>query len=196
MIGIPNIFGDNHIIHDNKDGEINTITEKASPVAADLVLIEDSEDSNNKKKVQAGNLPASSGFLSRCSAYGNTPQTITQNTPTKITLGTEEYDNNAEFANSRFTCKVAGFYHVDFACSIKALGDGKVLSVRLYKNGALIKIVSGVVGAASDIYLNGGCDIQLVVDDYLELYVNHTHVSSRDTVGNSTTDYLNIHRFA
>lgn len=44
-------------IHDNVAGEIAAITEKATPVSADLLLIEDSADSNNKKKVQIGNLP-------------------------------------------------------------------------------------------------------------------------------------------
>jgi hypothetical protein len=44
-------------IHDNASGEIAAITEKASPVAGDLLLIEDSEASNAKKRVQIGNLP-------------------------------------------------------------------------------------------------------------------------------------------
>lgn len=44
-------------IHDNVSGEINAISEKGSPVSADLLLIEDSEDTNSKKKVQLGNLP-------------------------------------------------------------------------------------------------------------------------------------------
>ena len=43
-------------IHDNVAGEIAAITEKTSPVDADLLLIEDSEDSNNKKRVEVGNL--------------------------------------------------------------------------------------------------------------------------------------------
>ncbi len=37
--------------------EISAITEKASPVSADLIIIEDSASSNAKKKVQIGNLP-------------------------------------------------------------------------------------------------------------------------------------------
>ncbi len=48
-------------IKDNVAGEINAITEKATPVSADLILIEDSADSNNKKKVQIGNLPGGGG---------------------------------------------------------------------------------------------------------------------------------------
>lgn len=48
---------DTDAIHDNVSGEIAAITEKAVPVAADLVVIEDSEASNAKKKVQITNLP-------------------------------------------------------------------------------------------------------------------------------------------
>ena len=48
---------DTNAIHDNVASEISALSEKASPVSADLLIIEDSEDSNNKKKVQAGNLP-------------------------------------------------------------------------------------------------------------------------------------------
>lgn len=44
-------------IHDNVAAEISAVTEKATPISADLLLIEDSADSNNKKRVQIGNLP-------------------------------------------------------------------------------------------------------------------------------------------
>jgi hypothetical protein len=46
-------------IHDNVAGEIAAITEKASPVSGDLILIEDSAAANVKKYVQIGNLPTS-----------------------------------------------------------------------------------------------------------------------------------------
>lgn len=51
---------DSTAIHDNTAGEITAITEKASPVSADLIIIEDSEAANAKKKVQIGNLPGGS----------------------------------------------------------------------------------------------------------------------------------------
>lgn len=59
------------IIHDNVSGEINSITEKTTPVSADLILIEDSAASNAKKKLQVGNLlsqvvvPVVKGFAQR-----------------------------------------------------------------------------------------------------------------------------------
>jgi len=52
----PGSGADNDAIHDNIAGEIEAISEKTDPVGADIILIEDSEDSNNKKKVQIGNL--------------------------------------------------------------------------------------------------------------------------------------------
>lgn len=52
---------DTDAIHDNVAGEISALAEKASPVDADLVLIEDSEDGNNKKKVQLSNISGGGG---------------------------------------------------------------------------------------------------------------------------------------
>lgn len=49
---------DDNAVHDNVPGEINSITEKVTPVNADILIIEDSADSNNKKKLQIGNLPS------------------------------------------------------------------------------------------------------------------------------------------
>lgn len=49
---------DSNAIHTNESGEILGLTEKVSPVSADVLVIEDSEASNVKKKVQLSNLPA------------------------------------------------------------------------------------------------------------------------------------------
>lgn len=48
-------------IHDNVASEISAITEKVTPVGSDMILIEDSADSNNKKKVLVSSLPTGSG---------------------------------------------------------------------------------------------------------------------------------------
>jgi hypothetical protein len=52
---------DGAAIHDNVAGEIAALTEKATPVDTDLLIIEDSADANAKKKVQIGNLPGGAG---------------------------------------------------------------------------------------------------------------------------------------
>lgn len=54
-VGLGNVTNDAQL--KRAAGDIAGFTEKASPVSADLVLIEDSADTNNKKKVQIGNLP-------------------------------------------------------------------------------------------------------------------------------------------
>lgn len=64
--------GDDDAIHDNVAGEINAITEKVSPVSADLVLIEDSAASYAKKKVQIGNLPGGGSGAPTSSEYVTT----------------------------------------------------------------------------------------------------------------------------
>ena len=46
---------DSDAIHDNVTGEINALTDKAVPLGADLLIIEDSATSNSKKKVQIAN---------------------------------------------------------------------------------------------------------------------------------------------
>lgn len=52
---------DSDAIHDNVAAEISAVAEKGAPVNADLVLVEDSEDSDSKKRVQLGNLPGGGG---------------------------------------------------------------------------------------------------------------------------------------
>jgi hypothetical protein len=49
---------DSTAIHDDTPAEISAITEKVVPVAADLVVIEDSAAANVKKRAQIGNFPA------------------------------------------------------------------------------------------------------------------------------------------
>jgi len=47
---------DTSAIHDDVAGEIDAVSAKATPVAGDKILIEDSADSNNKKKITAGSI--------------------------------------------------------------------------------------------------------------------------------------------
>ena len=53
---------DTTAIHKTTAAEISAMTEKTTPVAADLLVIEDSAASNAKKRVQIGNLPSNAVF--------------------------------------------------------------------------------------------------------------------------------------
>ena len=60
MITITGIT-DPNAIHVNVAAEITTITEKVTPIAADVLLIEDSADAGNKRRIRVGNLPSVTG---------------------------------------------------------------------------------------------------------------------------------------
>lgn len=59
-------------IHDNIAGEINAITAKATPVAADIIIIEDSEDSFNKKKADLSTLLGGGSSFTLANGQGTT----------------------------------------------------------------------------------------------------------------------------
>jgi len=92
-------------IHDNVAGEISLITEKASPVSADLIIIEDSADSNNKKRVQVGNLPGGGGSSDAADINiadagglitGTNVETALQENRTAINLNTAKESNSSD----------------------------------------------------------------------------------------------------
>ena len=106
------------------------------------------------------------------SAYLNANQSITAATFTKVTLDVEEFDTNSNFASSRFTPTVAGYYQINgtvYFNSSATLTASLIISI--YKNGVEIKrsICGGPDNEAlqysvsSIVSLNGSTD-------YIELY--------------------------
>lgn len=133
----------------------------------------------------SGNMPA-------FSAYASTSQSVTTSTFTKVTLNVEEFDTNSNFASSRFTPTVAGYYQINGASN----GGGSASAftrgfVSLYKNGSENKRgndndpsnSNGQSVVSSIIYLNG-------TTDYVELYVFIT-ATSPATGGGIAVTYLN-----
>ena len=115
----------------------------------------------------AGNGPAFSAYLT-------TVQTgVSVNTWTKCNLDTEEFDTNNNFASSRFTPTIAGYYQVNGAVDISASGTDPVyFQIAIYKNGTAYKTtylyhtvttLRGNSNVSSVIYMNGSTD-------YLEMY--------------------------
>lgn len=77
---------DANAIHDNVVAEISAITEKASPVGADILVIEDSAASYAKRRVQITNLPAGGEIndLTAAVTWANVPNAnITQGSVTQ-----------------------------------------------------------------------------------------------------------------
>jgi hypothetical protein len=116
------------------------------------------------------------------SAYQSSVQTLTANTFTKITFTTEEFDTNSNFASSRFTPTVAGYYQVNGAVAAGATLNNVIVDI--YKNGSSFKqsptgATQGSNQICAIVYLNG-------TTDYIEIYCSFsigqtTYATSQNT---------------
>lgn len=101
------------------------------------------------------------------SAYASATQSFTANAITKIVYDTEEFDTNNNFASSRFTPTVAGYYQINASFYMSS----NMVLVTIYKNGSAYKrgqqngtanaLTQGTV--SSIVYCNGSTD-------YIEVY--------------------------
>jgi hypothetical protein len=103
-------------------------------------------------------------------AYQSTAQSaLSAATETKILLQTEDFDTNSNFASSRFTPTIAGYYQING--SIQIDGTTTYLNAIIYKNGSLYKygtyiltsLISPISIVSDIVYCNGSTD-------YVELY--------------------------
>lgn len=105
------------------------------------------------------------------SAYQSVSQTgIATSTSTKITFTTEDFDTDADFASSRFTPTVAGYYQVNAAVSWASGVNNTNIITAIYKNGSNFRNAYGVNTTAGSgatvsglVYCNG-------TTDYIEIY--------------------------
>jgi hypothetical protein len=105
------------------------------------------------------------------SAYNNASQSISSNTLTKILFQLEDFDTNNNFASSRFTPTVAGYYQINAGLNIAPAASG-VAAVAIYKNGNEWQ-------SGSQVPMNGTYSVRPVVStviyfngstDYVEIY--------------------------
>jgi hypothetical protein len=126
----------------------------------------------------AANIAGSGPIVFASSA---TNQSIPNATFTKVTLGTEDADTNNNFASSRFTPTVAGYYQ--FAANSQVAGSATSLVLAVYKNGA-----TNLLGSYNDaaafratvdglIFMNGSTD-------YAELFAWHNSGVAKDISSN------------
>ena len=105
-------------------------------------------------------------------AYASTNQTgVSSGTWTKVTLGSESLDSNNNFASSRFTPTVAGWYF--FNASIYCATSTNMTNARLsfYQNGGQVLTGPIFYNASTDQIVNGsGMYYMNGTTDYMELY--------------------------
>jgi hypothetical protein len=115
-------------------GDINSFSEKTTPVSNDVILIEDSADSYNKKKVKFSNFPSDADtlegedgdyYLSRLNHTNLHP--INAQTGTSYTLQDSDNGKLVTLSNSSaITLTVPTGLSSDFACVLLQKGAGKV----------------------------------------------------------------------
>ncbi len=121
----------------------------------------------------------------------DTNQDIVTATWTKATWSTEEWDTNNNFASNAFTPTVAGYYNFTASGTILTPVDQTLISVAIYKNGALVKNVQTYASGTGDVsalvnatmYANGSTD-------YFEMYVYHTSGSNKNLYGSSSFTFF------
>jgi len=132
------------------------------------------------------------------SASNTTDQTLSQTTVTKVIFGTEQFDTNSNFASSRFTPTVDGYYQINYSLNMEGAGAGSWITLAgayIFKNGSLFtrKIISfggsysgnqniseGVV-----IYCNGSTD-------YVEIYAVGTTAAGTFVVNSSSSNFSGV----
>ena len=121
----------------------------------------------------AGNGPAFSAQMATTS--------IPNATWTKVTYGTENFDTNSNFASSRFTPTVAGYYQINANLRYANSIAGTVVQMAIYKNGALytfasngVQNVTRALCVATLLYCNGSTD-------YVEIYTYQNSGATEDT---------------
>ena len=106
------------------------------------------------------------------SATPTTTQAVTSATYTKVNFGTENFDTNSNFASSRFTPTVAGYYFISGSIYSVSTAAATYIWAVVYKNGALafggnlnapVSSVDGVGTVNGLLYMNGS-------SDYVEMY--------------------------
>jgi hypothetical protein len=123
-------------------------------------------------------------------------QTITSGSQQKVLFQLEDFDTNGNFASSKFTPTVAGYYQLNAAVRIAGpIGTGESMLV-IWKNGSEWKRgwnASGTelgatffsMGVSTLAYANG-------TDDYFEVYIQQTSGVSRDiTVAGGNITWFN-----
>ena len=129
----------------------------------------------------SGNMPA-------FSAYPSSGTSVTASTYTKITFDTENFDTNSNFASSRFTPTVAGYYQINANIRFGPT-TGTLILVALFKNGSL-GVISGGNGVSAYVtpcvsavlYFNGSTD-------YVEVY---GYQNTGGTIASDSGTYYNF----
>jgi len=148
------------------NSKISALTSASTPLAGTEVL--PIVQSGATVKVAVNSLQS---FAPVFSARNSTNQSITSATFTKVTLDTEDFDTNSNFASSTFTPTVAGYYQIN--CIVRINGVAVTASIiAIYKNGsAFTRVAETNSSIGNDFTLAGSSIVSCNgTTDTIEMY--------------------------
>jgi hypothetical protein len=183
-VGLSNVTDDSQL--KRAAGDINTFTEKATPVTSDIVIIEDSEDSFSKKKVLLANMLGSgSGGINHITNPDFESNVDDWTGDTNIVLSQETTaplrgDGSLKIDKSAIDASTQTFY-TDFSVPLADLASIQTISYDYdfsdanYNDGDLkLQIIQDPLGAPVTISLNGDELQGGKSTNYLRFQTDHT----------------------
>ena len=138
-----------------------------------------------------GTVMVSSNMPAFSAGQSASATSVPDSTQTKIIFDLEEFDTNNNFASSRFTPTVAGYYQINACVNFSAAS--KALFSTIYKNGSAYKRgqQSGSASASgqnsivsSIVYFNGS-------SDYVEIYAYQGSGGTNPTFNDPVNTWFN-----
>ena len=127
-------------------------------------------------------------------AYIASGQTISSGSQQKVTFGSETFDTNSNFASSRFTPTVEGYYQLNSTVRISGGSSTGETMLVLYKNGTEYSRGTNQQGTEQGVnfYSMQVSDIAVAngSTDYFEIYIQQTSGSSKDTTAGAQISYF------
>ena len=160
--------------------EVSTLTEKTAPVNADLVLIEDSEAGNAKKRVQLINLGLGGELASVCGrrtttlAASASYQDITlDTTPVENDTDVLEHDNTN---TDRILIKETGLYMVGYYLANQPPVSSTTCNARVRINDTTVIAQSQETVESDDeiVFISSSFPVELTSGDFITLQVQAT----------------------
>jgi hypothetical protein len=124
------------------------------------------------------------------SAYASSTTTMSSTVWIKIGFQTEDFDTNNNFASSRFTPTVAGYYQINAGVAFGTGATAQQDAIAIYKNGSFYQIgpynvdtgnIALRQAMSSIVYCNGSTD-------YIEIYALYNAGVASQNIGTGATN--------
>ena len=141
---------------------------------------------------------SSGGFTSKARATKST-QTISNTTFTKIAFNAETYDVDSEFdstTNNRFVATTTGYYLVVGNILWNSSVDQSAHLMRIYRNGSSVSS-SNIKSSGTSSFTQRISDVvYLTATQYIELFVYQNTGGDVNISGDTTENFITIHRLS